>query len=59
LIGLKLSQSELAQMLGVTREAVNKQLHAWADKNVLKLDKGKVVVRDMSSLKRAAEPARE
>ncbi|MGE0154502.1 MAG: Crp/Fnr family transcriptional regulator [Reyranellaceae bacterium] len=59
LIGLKLSQSELAQMLGVTREAVNKQLHAWADKHVLKLDKGKVVVRDMTALKRAAEPARE
>ena len=46
-------------MLGVTREAVNKQLHAWADKNVLKLDKGKVVVRDMAALKRAAEPTRD
>lgn len=59
LIGLRLSQSELAQMLGVTREAVNKQLHAWADKGVLKLDRGKVVVRDMATLKRAADPARD
>lgn len=59
LIGLKLSQSELAQMLGVTREAVNKQLHAWVEKNVLRLDKGKVVVRDMKALKRAADPTRD
>lgn len=59
LIGLRLSQSELAQMLGVTREAVNKQLHAWVEKNVLKLDKGKVVVRDMKALKRAADPTRD
>lgn len=59
LIGLKLSQSELAQMLGVTREAVNKQLHAWADKHVLRLDKGKVVVRDLAVLKRAAQPERD
>ena len=59
LIGLRLSQSELAQMLGVTREAVNKQLHAWVEKNVLRLDKGKVVVRDMKALKRAADPTRD
>ena len=59
LIGLRLSQSELAQMLGVTREAVNKQLHAWADRQGLSVDRGKVVVRDMAALKRAAQPAND
>lgn len=39
-IGLKLSQSEIAQLLGGTREAVNKQLNAWARDGILTFEAG-------------------
>lgn len=43
-IGLKLSQTDLAQMLGVTREAINKQLQRWVREEILRLDHGHVVL---------------
>lgn len=43
-IEIKLSQSELAHMLGVSREAVNKQLREWARDQVLAFDKGYITV---------------
>jgi CRP-like cAMP-binding protein len=43
-IGLKLSQTDFAQMLGVTREAINKQLQRWVREEILRLDHGHVVL---------------
>jgi CRP/FNR family cyclic AMP-dependent transcriptional regulator len=43
-IGLKLSQTDLAQMLGVTREAINKQLKRWTRAGVLRFDRGHLVL---------------
>ena len=49
-IALQLSQSELAQMLGVTREAVNKQLKSWSQAGVLRVERGAITVCDMRAL---------
>jgi CRP/FNR family cyclic AMP-dependent transcriptional regulator len=47
---VKLSQTELAQMLGVTREAVNKQLQVWTKQGLLRLDHGHIVLTDQKKL---------
>lgn len=49
-IALKLSQSELAQMLGVTREAVNKQLKAWTQDGLALHERGQIIIRDRKRL---------
>jgi CRP/FNR family transcriptional regulator, cyclic AMP receptor protein len=43
-ITVSVSQSELAQMIGVSREAVSKQLSHWRDSGVIRLGRGKVVI---------------
>ena len=43
-IALKLSQSELAQMLGASREAVNKLLQRWSRAGILRHERGTIVV---------------
>ena len=47
---LKLSQTALAHMLGVSREAVNKQLKAWSTDAVLRLDRGYITILDKTRL---------
>ena len=49
-IDVKLSQTELAQMLGVTREAVNKQLQAWTKQGVLRLERGHITIAEEKKL---------
>lgn len=49
-VALKLSQGELAQMLGVTREAVNKQLKAWAQDGLVRHAHGQFVIVDRHRL---------
>ncbi|MBX6323127.1 MAG: Crp/Fnr family transcriptional regulator [Rhodospirillaceae bacterium] len=58
-IDLKLSQTDIAQMLGVTREAVNKQLKAWCQDGLISLDRGYITVRDMQGLGAAAHPTED
>ena len=55
-IGLKLSQTDLANMLGVTREAVNKQLGAWAQRGLIQHTRGTVIICDPQGLKQEASP---
>ena len=43
-IELKLTQTSVAQMLGVTREAVNKQFRALMRDGILSMDKGRIIV---------------
>ncbi|MCW5730086.1 MAG: Crp/Fnr family transcriptional regulator [Alphaproteobacteria bacterium] len=50
-IALHLSQTDLAQTLGVTRESINKQIKAWTREKVLLHKSGHVVVTDMERLK--------
>jgi CRP/FNR family cyclic AMP-dependent transcriptional regulator len=49
-IDVKLSQTELAQMLGVTREAVNKQLQQWTRQGLLRLERGHITIADEKKL---------
>lgn len=59
-IALKLSQSDLAQMLGVSREAVNKQLKSWAQAGILRIDRtGLTILKPdcLAAFARDREPA--
>jgi CRP/FNR family cyclic AMP-dependent transcriptional regulator len=49
-IDVKLSQTELAQMLGVTREAVNKQLQNWSRQGVLRFERGHITIADQKRM---------
>ena len=50
LIQAKLSQGNLAQLLGVTREAVNKQLKAFEREGLLAQRGGRILVPDLDAL---------
>jgi hypothetical protein len=42
-------------MVGMTRESINKQLRAWANRNWVRLEHGAIVVLDVESLREIAE----
>ena len=47
---LKITQREISQMLGSTRESVNKQLRAWSKRGVIALERGSIVVYRLATL---------
>ena len=49
---MKYTQAELAQMLGVTRETVNKELNQFQKDGWIALKRGAVIITDMGALKR-------
>ena len=51
-IGVKLSQTDLGNMLGVTREAVNKQLREWKKDGLVDMQDGQVLIQDPKMLAR-------
>lgn len=53
-IGLRLSQGELADLVGTTRESVNKQIRAWTEDGVLRMERGEVTILDPDRLERFA-----
>ena len=52
LLELHLSQSELGNIVGSSRESVNKQLQAWQRAGFIDLAKGSIVIRDPAALER-------
>lgn len=50
LITAKLNQSELAQLLGVTREAINKQLKQFTQDGLIATKGSRILVRDSAAL---------
>ena len=54
-IGLKLSQSDLAALVGATRETVNRQLCAWCRSGILDLDEGYLTMVDQGALRIVAD----
>lgn len=48
-IELKLSQQELGDLVGATRESVNKQLRAWQSEGLLEQQKGRVILKDVEA----------
>ena len=55
-LDLKLSQSELGDLIGATRESVNKQLGTWASEGLLSFDAGHLVIHRLDELEDLAEP---
>ncbi len=43
-VDLKLSQEEWGDLVGTTRESINKQLRVWTDQGVLSIDRGYIVI---------------
>jgi CRP/FNR family cyclic AMP-dependent transcriptional regulator len=52
---LTITQRELSQMIGVSRESTNKQLRAWEKRGWVRLEHGTLVVLDGGALSRIAE----
>ncbi|HEY1382427.1 MAG TPA: Crp/Fnr family transcriptional regulator [Dongiaceae bacterium] len=55
-LGRRFSQTELAQMLGVSREAINKQLAAWSHKGIVSTEEGGLTVLNLSGLRAQGAP---
>ena len=56
-IDLKLSQEEWGDLVGTTRESVNKQMRAWADENLIRIDGGYVTLLQPEAIERLADAA--
>jgi CRP/FNR family cyclic AMP-dependent transcriptional regulator len=54
-IDLKLSQEEWGDLVGTTRESVNKQFRSWTKEGLIEIDKGKVVIRNLEELEKLAD----
>jgi CRP/FNR family cyclic AMP-dependent transcriptional regulator len=54
-IDLKLSQGEWGDLVGATRESINKQLRTWSDACLVRLDQGYLVLRRPERLASLAE----
>jgi CRP/FNR family transcriptional regulator, cyclic AMP receptor protein len=54
-IGLRISQAEIAGLVGATREKVNRQLCAWCRSGILAFDEGHLMILDRGALRTIAE----
>jgi CRP/FNR family cyclic AMP-dependent transcriptional regulator len=52
---IAITQQEISEMVGMSRESINKQLRAWASRNWVRLEHGAIVVLDTASLQELAE----
>ncbi len=53
-IVLKLTQRDLGNLVGRSREAVNRQLREWQDSGLIRLTPGKIILRDPRALAQGA-----
>ena len=56
-ITLKLSQQELGDLVGATRESVNKHLSEWTRQGFLEVHGGRMIISDIDSVRRLAKVA--
>lgn len=54
LIELKLPQGQLGELIGATRESVNKTMRGWMEAGVLKVERGFITVLDEDALEDSA-----
>jgi CRP/FNR family cyclic AMP-dependent transcriptional regulator len=52
---IPVTQQEISEMVGMTRESINKQLRVWATRKWVRLEHGAIVVLDPESLQALAE----
>ncbi|MGA8900077.1 Crp/Fnr family transcriptional regulator [Bradyrhizobium sp.] len=51
---IAITQQEISEMVGMSRESINKQLRAWASRNWVRLEHGAIVVLDAGPLQEIA-----
>jgi CRP/FNR family transcriptional regulator, cyclic AMP receptor protein len=51
---LAITQLELSQMVGMSRESINKQLRAWASRKLVRLERGGIVILNKDALEEIA-----
>jgi CRP-like cAMP-binding protein len=56
---IAVTQQEISEMVGMSRESINKQLRAWAARNWVRLEHGAIVVLDLEPLQEIAGTAPE
>jgi len=56
---IAITQQEISEMVGMTRESINKQLRAWATRKWVRLEHGAIVVLDAKPLQALAEAGSE
>jgi len=49
-ISIKLPQQELGEMVGTSRESINKQLRGWVEDGLIAVDRGFITIRDRDGL---------
>ncbi|MDQ4059805.1 MAG: Crp/Fnr family transcriptional regulator, partial [Pseudomonadota bacterium] len=49
---VRITQKELGDIIGMSRESTNKQLRAWEDKGWVQLEKGGVLIKNAGALAR-------
>jgi CRP/FNR family transcriptional regulator, cyclic AMP receptor protein len=52
---IAVTQQEISEMIGMTRESINKQLRVWAARNWVRLEHGAIVVLNAEPLEALAE----
>jgi CRP/FNR family cyclic AMP-dependent transcriptional regulator len=52
---IAITQQEISEMVGMTRESINKQLRAWAARDWVRLEHGAIVVLKAEPLQALAE----
>jgi CRP-like cAMP-binding protein len=52
---IAITQQEISEMVGMTRESINKQLRAWATREWVRLEHGAIVVLNVEMLRELAE----
>jgi len=56
-INLKLSQQDLGNLIATTRESVNRQLNAWQQEGIVRLEQGRITIVDRDALDDLTIPA--
>jgi CRP-like cAMP-binding protein len=54
-VEVRLPQQDLADLVGTTRESVNKQLRAWEEDGLVELGRGRVVLKQPDALQAITE----
>ena len=52
--GRKLSQEEWGDLVGATRESINKQMRQWVEAGILKTDGGYILIQQTDALEKLA-----
>jgi CRP/FNR family cyclic AMP-dependent transcriptional regulator len=56
---IAITQQEISEMVGMTRESINKQLQVWAARKWVRLEHGAIVVLDVAPLRALTEAGTE